>query len=135
MVLGFLQRDQPGIAAVHFPGTAPPPVDGFQRLRDRGYALTERRMDDAIWAVQLDHPTQLAEVIFAAAEPLLKKEANGTPYRLIGVGLSHLGPAAGDQSDLFEPDGNKRARVERAMDAVRAKLGKSAIGTGRGLKS
>ncbi|MGH7005760.1 MAG: DNA polymerase IV, partial [Alphaproteobacteria bacterium] len=84
-------------------------------------------------AVQLDHPTQLAEAIFTAAEPLLKKEANGTPYRLIGVGLSHLSAAAGDQTDLFEPTGNKRARVERAMDAVRARLGRGAIGTGRGI--
>ncbi len=86
-------------------------------------------------AAQLDHPTQLAETMFRAAEPLLKKEAHGTPYRLIGIGLSHLSAAAGDQPDLFEPLGNKRARVERAMDAVRAKLGRGAIEKGRGIKS
>jgi DNA polymerase-4 len=86
-------------------------------------------------AAQLDHPTQLADALFRAAEPLLRKEAGGTPFRLIGIGLSHLGPAAGDQPDLFEPKGNKRARVERAMDAVREKLGKDAIATGRGIKS
>jgi hypothetical protein len=57
VVFGFLQRDQPSIAAVHFPGTAPPPVDAFLRLRDQGYTLTERRMDDALWALQLEHPT------------------------------------------------------------------------------
>jgi DNA polymerase-4 len=85
-------------------------------------------------AAQLDQPTQLAETLFRAAEPLLKKEAGGTPYRLIGIGLSHLGPASGDQGDLFEPAGNKRARVERAMDAVREKLGENAIATGRGIK-
>jgi DNA polymerase-4 len=85
-------------------------------------------------AAMLDHPTQLADVLFRAAEPLLRKEATGTPYRLIGIGLTHLGAAAGDQPDLLEPQGNKRARVERAMDAVRNKLGKGAIGTGRGLK-
>jgi DNA polymerase IV len=86
-------------------------------------------------AMRLDRPTQLAEAIFAAAEPLLKAEAGGTAYRLIGVGLHDFSPAAGDQPDLFEPTGNKRARVERAMDAVRAKLGKGAIGTGRGIKT
>jgi DNA polymerase-4 len=86
-------------------------------------------------AVMLDHPTQLAEVLFRAAEPLLKKETDGTPYRLIGIGLSHLYPASGDQTDLFEPQGNKRARVERAIDAVRNKLGRGAIGTGRGIKT
>ena len=86
-------------------------------------------------AAMLDQPSQLADALFRAAEPLLRKEADGTTFRLIGIGLSHLGPAAGDQPDLFEPAGNKRARVERAIDAVRAKLGKGAIGTGRGMKS
>jgi DNA polymerase-4 len=85
-------------------------------------------------AAMLERPTQLADAIFRTAEPLLRKEADGTPYRLIGVGLSHLVPAAGDQPDLFEPQGNKRARIERAIDAVRAKVGRAAIGTGRGMK-
>jgi DNA polymerase-4 len=98
------------------------------KLKTGGFKLLTR-------AHKLDAPTQLAEIIFAAAEPLLKKAADGTAYRLIGIGLSDLGPAAGDQPDLFAPAGNKRARVERAMDAVRAKLGQSAIGTGRGMKS
>jgi hypothetical protein len=52
----FLQRDQPGQAAVYFPGSAPPPADAFLRLRDLGYALTERRADDVLWAMQLEHP-------------------------------------------------------------------------------
>ena len=97
------------------------------KLKTAGFKLVTR-------AAMLDHPTQLADALFRAAEPLLKKEAGGTPYRLVGIGLTHLGPAAGDQPDLFEPGGNKRARVERAMDAVREKLGKSAIATGRGIK-
>ena len=98
------------------------------KLKTAGFKLLTR-------AAQLDHPTQLADTLFRAAEPLLKKEAGGMPYRLIGIGLSHLGPAAGDQPDLFEPTGNKRARVERALDAVREKLGRNAIATGRGIKS
>jgi DNA polymerase IV len=98
------------------------------KLKTAGFKLLTR-------AARLEHPTQLADTLFRAAEPLLRKEAAGTPFRLIGIGLSHLGPTAGDQNDLFEPQGNKRARVERAMDAVREKLGKDAIATGRGIKS
>jgi hypothetical protein len=56
-MLGFLQRDQPGHAAVYFPGSAPPAAEAFLRLRDLGYRLTERRADDAIWALGLEHPT------------------------------------------------------------------------------
>lgn len=56
-MFGFLERDQPGRAAVYFPGAAPPPADGFLRLRDLGYQLSDRRVDDALWALQLDHPT------------------------------------------------------------------------------
>ena len=44
-MLDFLRRDQPGFAAVHFAGTVAPPADAFERLRDQGYALTERRAD------------------------------------------------------------------------------------------
>ena len=56
-VFGFLQHDQPGHAAVYFPGSAPPPADGFLRLRDLGYTLTERPPEDALWALGLEHPT------------------------------------------------------------------------------
>jgi hypothetical protein len=55
-VFDFLRRDEPSIAAVHFAGMAPPPADGFARLRELGYVLTERRADDALWALGLDHP-------------------------------------------------------------------------------
>ncbi len=55
-VFGFLQRDQPGQAAVYFEGTAPPPADAFLRLRDLGYTLTERPADGVLWALHLDHP-------------------------------------------------------------------------------
>ena len=40
-MLDFLRRDQPGFAAVHFAGTVALPADAFERLRDRGYALTD----------------------------------------------------------------------------------------------
>ncbi len=41
-------------------------------------------------ARSLETPTQLAARIFEAARALLKKEADGTRYRLLGVGVSAL---------------------------------------------
>ena len=80
----------------------------------------------------LPHPTQLADVIFAAAAPLLEKEANGTPYRLLGVRLSEFEPADRcDPIDLADPDSQRRKQVETAVDDLRARFGTDAIGKGR----
>ncbi len=82
---------------------------------------------------RLAAPTQLAEVIFETAQALLGREADGTRFRLIGVGVDGIAPAAGaDPSDLFDPQGTRRARVERALDEVRGKFGADAIVKGRG---
>ena len=71
-VFDFLRRDQPSMAAIHFAGTAPPPLDGVTRLRDRGYVLTERRSDDALWALGIDHPTHgSADLLVARDTPLI----------------------------------------------------------------
>ena len=86
-------------------------------------------------AQALEEPTQLAETMFAAAEPLLKNECDGRRFRLIGIGVHGIVPAAdADHGDLFDPEGARRARIERAMDKVRARLGEDAIGKGRALK-
>ena len=80
----------------------------------------------------LPHPTQLADVIFAAAAPLLEKEADGTAYRLLGVGLSEFAPADHcDPIDLADPDSQRRKQVESAVDDLRARFGRDAIGKGR----
>ncbi len=85
---------------------------------------------------QLGEPTQLAEVLYRTATPLLAAECTGPLYRLIGVGVSDLMPgAAADPDDLLDPDAGKRARVERVLDDVRAKLGDAAIQKGRSLES
>ena len=79
-------------------------------------------------------PTQLAEVVFRTAEPLLLKEAKAGPFRLIGVGVDTLTDAAlADPPDLFggEAGTPHHAQVERAMDAVRARFGRAAIRKGR----
>ena len=60
---------------------------------------------------------------------------DGTPYRLIGIGVSHFRPLEeADQPDLVEPKRVKKAKAERAMDALKGKFGKAAISKGRSFK-
>jgi DNA polymerase-4 len=128
----------------------------FDRLRDRLWPLCEKvsgRMKRAGLAGrtvtlklktarfrlftrrrQLPAPTQLAEEIYRAALPLLEEEAKGPEFRLIGVGLSDLSAATGDAIDLLDPQSLRRAKVERAIDSVRDRMGDEAIGKGRSLK-
>lgn len=87
-------------------------------------------------SVQLDAPTALAEVIYRAAEPLLKREAQGRAFRLLGVGVGKLGAGAwADPPALFDDGKAQWAKVEGAVGALRAKFGKDVIGKGRGLKA
>jgi DNA polymerase-4 len=97
------------------------------KLKTGDFRLLTRRQ-------KLAEPTQLAERLFATARPLLEKETDGRYFRLIGVGASDLADGAqADPPDLFDPGQERRAKAERAMDTVRAKLGREAIGKGRGL--
>lgn len=83
----------------------------------------------------LPDPTQLADRIHPAASDLLRRETDGTRFRLIGVGLTGIGPAGGaDPLDLADPDGGRRARAERAVDALRERFGRTSIGKGRGFR-
>jgi DNA polymerase IV len=83
----------------------------------------------------LPHPTQLADAIYAAALPLLEKEVNGTAFRLLGIGLSEFAPAEDcDPLDLADPDLQRRKTVESAVDDLRARFGRGAIGKGRMLE-
>jgi DNA polymerase-4 len=83
----------------------------------------------------LPAPTQLAEALFQAAQPLLEAAAGGERYRLIGIGASALAPAAdADPPDLLDPAPGRARAVERAIDAVREKLGGNAIVKGRGFR-
>jgi DNA polymerase-4 len=83
----------------------------------------------------LDAPTQLADRIFRTAQAALKREADGTRFRLLGVGLSNLAPAeSADPASLIDVAGERRAAAERAMDKIRARFGGEAVGKGRGRK-
>jgi len=86
-------------------------------------------------STSLHSPTQLADRIFRTAQDALKREADGTRFRLLGVGLSNLGLAIGaDPASLMDVTSDKRAAAERAMDKIRAKFGGEAVGTGRAFK-
>ena len=84
----------------------------------------------------LSNPTLLADVIYTTALPLLEPEADGTAFRLLGVGISSLTDAdLADPADLLDPRATRRADAERAMDNVREKFGEAAIKKGRGFKA
>jgi DNA polymerase-4 len=79
-------------------------------------------------AQSLGHPTQLASRIFAAARDLLAREADGTMFRLIGVGVSALSEADGaDFTDLID---RRAASAEQAIDRLRHRFGHEAVRRG-----
>ena len=83
---------------------------------------------------RLPGPTALPDMLFGAARALLRIEADGTAFRLIGIGANPLMPgAAADQPDLADPDAPRRAAAQKAVDTLRARFGDAVIGRGRGL--
>ena len=83
-------------------------------------------------ARSLGAATQLAARIFAAGRDLLENEVGTTRYRLIGIGVSHLQEAAGD--DLADLLDRRAAEAEHAVDRLRAKFGKDAVVRGLALE-
>ena len=85
---------------------------------------------------QLTDPTQIADRIYRTARDLFEMVRDQGPFRLIGVGLSHLGDAkdADLSGDLLDPQAEQRAKAERATDAIRDRFGDNAILKGRALR-
>jgi DNA polymerase-4 len=82
-------------------------------------------------ARSLGHPTQLAARIFAAGRDLLRHETGQTRFRLIGIGVSHLEEAVGDDfADLID---RRAADAEHAVDKLRSKFGHDAVVKGLAL--
>ena len=80
---------------------------------------------------QLTDPTRLADRIFQTGLQLLEKEADGTRFRLLGIGVSDLADdARADPPDLVDEKARKRALAEGAIDALRDKFGRKAVETG-----
>jgi DNA polymerase-4 len=97
------------------------------KLKTREFKLVTRSR-------RLGAATQMAEELYRTAEPLLRQEADGRAFRLIGIGAADLVSAAeADLPDLLDPGRDKRVKIERVMDQVRAKLGDQAILKGRAL--
>lgn len=82
-------------------------------------------------ARSLGAPTQLAARIFAAGRDLLSHEIGQTRFRLIGIGVSNLAEAAGDDfADLID---RRTADAEHAVDRLRSKFGSDAVVRGLAL--
>jgi DNA polymerase-4 len=83
-------------------------------------------------ARSLPAPTQLAARIFAAGRDLLAHEVGQTRYRLLGIGVSHLEDASGDDlADLLDA---RIAKAEHAVDRLREKFGRGAVVKGLALE-
>lgn len=95
------------------------------KLKTAGFKLRTR-------ARHLMMPTQLANVLYETGMSLLQREADGTPFRLIGIGVSGIEAADGsDPVDLLEPLVARKAAAERAMDRVRTRFGRGAVVRGK----
>jgi DNA polymerase-4 len=80
---------------------------------------------------QLGDPTRLADRIYAVGAEMLAREADGTKYRLLGIGVSEFAdPLLADPQDLADPDAGKRAKAEAAIDSIRGKFGNQAVELG-----
>lgn len=95
------------------------------KLKSAGFRLRTR-------ARHLMISTQLANVLYEAGQQLLAREIDGTAFRLIGIGISGLSEASGqDPVDLIEPGIARLAAAERAMDRLRSRFGRDAVIRGK----
>ena len=78
----------------------------------------------------------MADRLYRAALPMLRRDLAQGPFRLIGVGLAALAPATGAETsgDLLAPDAARRLAAERAADRIRARFGPDSIVLGRSLR-
>ncbi len=85
-------------------------------------------------STSLECPTQLADTIFRVAREALRREIDGTQYRLLGVGITNLADSTlCDLTGLIDGGEGRRAAAERAMDRLRSKFGGNSVGKGRSL--
>jgi DNA polymerase-4 len=111
-----------------------------RRLRDKGLAAggVVLKLKTADFALRTRHArlpahTRLPDTLFAAARPLLAREADGTAFRLIGIGAQPLVDGAGaDRGDLLDAEAPRRAARWQAIEALRARFGDAAVVKGRG---
>ena len=94
------------------------------KLKTRDFKIRTRN-------ASLEEPTALATRIYETAAPLLKREATGTAFRLIGVGISNLSAARVEaEAETLDSHVAAQARAELAMDRLRGKFGRDAVARG-----
>ena len=122
------------------------------RLREKGFEgrTVTLKLKTADFKTRTRSQTQpidirTAEGMYQAAHPLLYAQADGTPYRLLGVGLDvsgDKGDGQASESDLFcdldtyNPASEveqKRRNLEDMIAGLRHKMGADAVIKGRGL--
>ena len=107
-------------------------------LAGRVVTLKLKRSDHSIITRRhsLRDATQMADTLYTQARALMDQVKHDAPYRLIGVGLSHLVSAqeADLSGDLLDPGARVRGQAERATDDIRRKFGHDAIIKGRALR-
>ncbi|PJE28000.1 DNA polymerase-4 [Pseudooceanicola antarcticus] len=109
-----------------------------KEIAGRTVVLKLKRADHSTLTrrLSLREPSQLADRIYREARGLFDKLEDRGPFRLIGVGVTDLGPAGGADlsGDLLDPDAHRRSAAERASDRIRERFGKDAIRKGRALR-
>ena len=75
----------------------------------------------------LPSPTRLAARIFEAARRMLAREADGTSFRLIGVSLSDLRPAAEADPPDLERRNERLDAIETAVASLRSRFGQDSV--------
>ncbi|MEM9147768.1 MAG: DNA polymerase IV [Pseudomonadota bacterium] len=107
-------------------------------LAGRTVTLKAKRADFRSLTRQaaLAEPENLAGSLYPAGERLLRDLLAQGPFRLIGIGLSHLstGGVEPQPGRLFDDGSAARARTERVEDEIRNRFGPETIFRGRALK-
>jgi DNA polymerase-4 len=98
------------------------------KLRAADFRIVTRRRT-------LPVATQTARTLFQVGRELLAREADGRPWRLIGIGIADLVDAEAAGADFFADGERKALASERSVDAIRLRFGPEAVTSGRLLRA
>ena len=80
---------------------------------------------------RLADPTALGDKIFRTGCELLRREADGRRFRLIGIGVADLTPIDFcDPPDLVDESAGRRAKAEAAIDDLKRRFGAGVVEPG-----